>query len=61
MAGNGVIGPIDGTGNPTNTDYNVTAVPLTVGSTGQRGFNLSGGGTIFQDAAGGGAGTTPIS
>ena len=61
MAGAGGMGPIDGAGNPTNTDYLVTAVPQTVGATGQRGFNMSAAGTIFQDPAGGVAGTVPIS
>jgi prepilin-type N-terminal cleavage/methylation domain-containing protein len=43
-----------------NTDYLGTAVPITVGSTGQRGFNSSAAGTIFFDPAGGAAGTTPL-
>jgi prepilin-type N-terminal cleavage/methylation domain-containing protein len=61
MAGNGAMGPLDAAGNPTNYNYLVTAVPRNVGSTGQRGFNVSGAGTIFQDIAGGPAGTVPIS
>jgi type IV pilus assembly protein PilA len=61
MAGNGGMGPIDGTGNPTNNDYLVTAVPQHIGDTGQRGFNMTGAGTIFQDPAGGVAGTIPLS
>jgi type IV pilus assembly protein PilA len=61
MAGNGGMGPLDATGNPTNNDYTATAIPQAAGSTGQRGFNLSAAGTIFQDPAGGAAGTTPIS
>jgi prepilin-type N-terminal cleavage/methylation domain-containing protein len=61
MTGMGGMGPIDGTGNPTTNDYLVTAIPRNVGSTGQRGFNMSAAGTIFQDPAGGVAGTIPIS
>ena len=61
MGGAGGAGPVDGTGNPTNSDYRATAVPLTIGSSGQRGFNLTASGTIRQDPAGGAAGTTPIS
>jgi len=60
MAGNGGMGPIDTAGNPTSNDYRVTALPQTAGATGQRGFNMTGAGTIFQDPAGGPAGTTPI-
>ena len=60
MAGTGGPGPIDGTGKATNNDYLVTAVPQTTGATGQRGFNLTASGTIFQDPAGGAAGTIPI-
>ena len=51
---------VDGTGKATNNDYLVTAVPQTTGATGQRGFNLTASGTIFQDPAGGAAGTIPI-
>jgi type IV pilus assembly protein PilA len=61
MTGMSGMGPIDATGNPTMNDYLVTAVPQAVGSTGQRGFNLTAAGTIFADPAGGPAGTTPIS
>ena len=61
LTGKSGMGPIDAAGNPTNNDYTATAIPQTAGSTGQRGFNLSGAGTIFQDPAGGTAGTIPIS
>ena len=61
LAGQGGMGPLDGTGKPTSNDYLATAVPQTVGATGQRGFNLTASGTIFQDPAGGTAGTVPIS
>jgi len=61
MTGAGGAGPVDAVGNPTNNDYVATAVPQTIGATGQRGFNLSAAGTIFQDPAGGPAGTRPIS
>ena len=60
LAGNGVAGPNDMSGTATNTDYTGTAVPQTVGTTGQRGFNTNAGGTIFVDPAGGLAGTTPL-
>jgi prepilin-type N-terminal cleavage/methylation domain-containing protein len=60
MAGNAVVGPNDCNAQPTNTDYTATAVPSTPGTTGQRGFNTTGAGTIFFDPAGGAAGTTPI-
>jgi type IV pilus assembly protein PilA len=63
-----VLGPIASPGpndlsaasNATGTDYLATAVPQTIGSTGQRGFNTNAAGTIFVDAAGGAAGTTPL-
>ena len=60
VVGNGAVGPTDCNGLPTNSDYVVTAVPRTLGTTGQRGFNSAGAGTIFFDAAGGAAGTIPI-
>ncbi len=60
MAGNGTLGPNDGNGAATNTDYGATAVPTTLHSTGERGFNTTAAGTIFFDPAGGAAGTTPI-
>jgi type IV pilus assembly protein PilA len=54
-------GPIDcGGAAATATDYLATAVASSVGSTGQRGFNTTGAGTIFFDPLGGAAGTTPI-
>jgi prepilin-type N-terminal cleavage/methylation domain-containing protein len=61
MTGNGIAGADDCNATATNTDYTATAVPLSVGTSGQRGFNMSGSGTIFSDPAGGNAGTTPIS
>jgi type IV pilus assembly protein PilA len=60
LAGNGSAQTTDCNGTPTNTDYTATAVPESIGSTGQRGFNMTGAGTIFADPAGGSAGTTPI-
>lgn len=60
MAGSGVPGPTDLNGTATNIDYLGTAIPLNVGTTGQRGFNVSARNTIFVDLAGGGAGTTPL-
>ena len=56
----GVAGPNDGNAVATATNYNVTAVPANPGSTGQRGFNSNGAGTIFVDPAGGAAGTLPL-
>ena len=60
MIGNGTAGPDDCNTVATNNDYTATAVPQTVGTTGARGFNTAGHGTIFFDPAGGAAGTTPI-
>lgn len=60
MVGSGVAGPTDGNGTATNMDYTATAVPTTVGTTGQRGFNTNAAGTIFVDPAGTAAGTTPL-
>jgi type IV pilus assembly protein PilA len=60
MIGAGVAGPNDLNGVATTVDYNATAVPQNVGTTGQRGFNLNAAGTIFVDPAGGAAGTTPL-
>ena len=58
--GNGVAGPNDCNGAASNTDYTGTSVPQTVNTTGVRGFNTTGAGTIFFDPAGGAVGTTPI-
>ena len=60
VAGNGVGGPTDLTGTPTNTGFLVSAVPQTVGTTGQRGFNSDPAATIYVDPAGGAAGTIPL-
>jgi hypothetical protein len=60
LAGNGSVQTSHCNGTPTNTDYTATAVPENVGTTGQRGFNMTGAGTIFAAPAGGNAGTTPI-
>ena len=60
MVGNGNAGPNDGNGNATASGYTGTAVPTTLHSTGERGFNITTLGTIFFDPAGGAAGTTPI-
>jgi type IV pilus assembly protein PilA len=60
MMGNSVAGPTDLNGTPTNTDYMASAVPLDIGTSGQRGFNVSSADTIFVDPAGGAAGTTPL-
>lgn len=60
LAGSGVAGPQDMSGNATSVDYLATAVPVQVGSSGQRGFNAQAAGTIFVDPAGGVAGTIPL-
>lgn len=60
LVGNGMVASPDCNGASTNSDYRATAVPLTPGSSGQRGFNTTGAGTIFFDSAGLATGTTPI-
>jgi type IV pilus assembly protein PilA len=61
MAGNGTVGPNDCNGAATNTDYSATAVPITPGSTGVRGFVTNGAGTIYFSPDGTTASaTTPI-
>lgn len=47
-----VAGPVDCNGTDTVTGYYATAVALTVGTSGQRGFATNQGGTIFQETAG---------
>jgi len=60
MTGVGVPGPTDMVGNPTSIDFSVTAAPLEIGASGQRGFNARSKGHIFVDMAGGTAGTIPL-
>jgi prepilin-type N-terminal cleavage/methylation domain-containing protein len=60
LVGAGAAGPNDGNGTATTMDYLSTAVPQTIGTSGQRGFNTNAAGTIFFDPAGGANGTTPI-
>jgi prepilin-type N-terminal cleavage/methylation domain-containing protein len=60
LVATGGAGPNDGNNAVTTTDYLATAVPTTVHTTGERGFNTRNLGTIFFDPAGGAAGTTPI-
>ena len=60
LIGNGNAGNLDCNGAVTNTDYASTAVPLNIGTSGQRGFNSTGAGTIFFDVTGLPTGTTPI-
>jgi type IV pilus assembly protein PilA len=60
LVGNGAAGSADCNGAVSNSDYTATAIPLTPGSSGQRGFNTSGSGTIMFDSAGLATGTTPI-
>ena len=51
---------VDCNGTIANTDYAASAIPLTVGTTGSRGFNSTAAGTIFVDMAGTAIGTTPL-
>jgi type IV pilus assembly protein PilA len=60
MSGNGTAGPKDCNTKDSNTDYTATAIPQTVGSTGQRGFNTNGSGTLFFATDGSKTGTTPL-
>jgi hypothetical protein len=46
------VGPNDCNAVPTEADYYATAVPVTVGTTGNRGFATSGAGKIFFDQFG---------
>ena len=48
----GAAGPNDCNGVATQTDYYSTSLPLTVGTTGNRGFATNAAGTIFFDATG---------
>jgi hypothetical protein len=48
----GAAGPTDCNGTATQTDYYSTSVPVTVGTTGNRGFATNAAGTIFFDATG---------
>ncbi len=57
MTGSG-SGPTDLNNQPTYTNYTATAVPQSIGTTGQRGFYVTAAGSIYVDAAGGSAGTT---
>ena len=47
-----VVGPNDCNGTATQTAYYVTAVPQTIGTTGQRGFSTAAHGSIFFLASG---------
>ena len=69
VAAAGVVGPNDCNAVATQTDYYATSVPLTVGTTGNRGFSSNAAGTIFFDPTGAapteaqmapGGGGTPI-
>ena len=60
LVGNGTPGPPDCNGTPTEADYVATAIPLTTGITGVRGFNTAGSGTVYFDPSGLPTGTTPI-
>jgi hypothetical protein len=48
----GLAGPADCNGMPTSTAFYVTAVPQTVGSTGERAFASNIGSGIWQNTAG---------
>jgi type IV pilus assembly protein PilA len=54
----GTVLDLNGTG--TATDFDATAAPMNIGTTGQRGFHITAAGTIFVDVAGGVAGTVPL-
>jgi type IV pilus assembly protein PilA len=60
MTATGAAGPNDLNGTATTMNFNATAVPTDVGTSGQRGFNVQAAGTIFVDPAGGAAGTLPL-
>ena len=61
VAGPGAAaGALDCNNVATIGDYLATAVPITLGSTGNRGFNTNGAGTIFFDPNGTATGTLPI-
>jgi len=45
-------GPLDCNGTATETDFYATAIPATVGSTGNRAFSTSAAATIYQDPTG---------
>jgi len=60
LAGNGIMGVPDCNGTLTDADYVATAVPLTIGVTGVRGFNTSGSGTVYFDASGLPTGNMPL-
>ncbi len=60
LIGAGLAGPTDGNGVATTFDFVSTAVPISIGSSGQRGFNSSAAGAIFFDPLGTAAGTTPL-
>jgi type IV pilus assembly protein PilA len=48
----GAPGPTDCNGGPTETSYYATSLPVTVGTTGNRGFASNAAGTIFFDPTG---------
>lgn len=60
-AGNGVAAPtvLDCNGTATTMGYYATAVPVSAGSSGSRGFATDAGGAIWQDSAAGGAVAPP--
>jgi type IV pilus assembly protein PilA len=60
LAGAGTSITNDCNGTATMPGYTAEAVPSTIGTTGQRGFNTNASGTIFVDVAGGNAGTVPL-
>jgi hypothetical protein len=60
MVATGVAGPNDCSGVPTTSAYSATAVPRTLGASGERGFNTSANGSILWASGGLTNGTTPI-
>ena len=52
VSATGAAGPNDCNGTATQTDFYATSVPVTVGTTGNRGFSSNAAGTIFFDPTG---------
>jgi type IV pilus assembly protein PilA len=60
MAPAGLAGPAAINGAATTVDFLASAVPQQIGTTGQRGFNVTAAGTIRVDPNGTAAGTAPL-
>ena len=59
MSGSGT-GPVDCNAAASILNYTASAVPMSIGTTGVRGFNTAAHGTIFFSASGAATGSTPI-